>query len=289
MALGAGEEIRHGLVTDNDGRVVPSTHAGSPATIADGSDVTLGATTDAAVTTSTTGTISGKIRGLIAILTGTGGGGQVQGNVASGATDSGNPLKIGGIYKSTKDVLTTGQRGNAQLGTRGGLLASIYSNSDDREAGVVSSGDASGQSQSGLITIPYNAVYNGTSWDRLRANIDTAALITGTAATATVTGTDQTNYNARGVVVVYDCTAVTAAGSFTVSIQGKDAASGKYYTILTGAARSTTGTDVLTIYPGVTVAANTAVSTVLPRVWRVVATYNSGTDQTFTVGASVIL
>lgn len=41
---------------------------GGAATIADGADVTQGATTDAAITTNTTGTISGKLRGLVAIL-----------------------------------------------------------------------------------------------------------------------------------------------------------------------------------------------------------------------------
>lgn len=39
-----------------------------PLSVADGADVALGATTDAAVTTNTTGTISSKLRGLVAIL-----------------------------------------------------------------------------------------------------------------------------------------------------------------------------------------------------------------------------
>lgn len=38
------------------------------ATVADGSDVALGATTDAAVSTDTTGSISGKLRGLVALI-----------------------------------------------------------------------------------------------------------------------------------------------------------------------------------------------------------------------------
>jgi hypothetical protein len=41
---------------------------GGPATIADGASVVEGATTDAAVTSNATGTISGKLRGLVAIL-----------------------------------------------------------------------------------------------------------------------------------------------------------------------------------------------------------------------------
>jgi len=40
---------------------------GGPATIADGADVAEGATTDAAITSDTTGTVSGKLRGLVKI------------------------------------------------------------------------------------------------------------------------------------------------------------------------------------------------------------------------------
>ena len=46
---------------------------------------------------------------------------QVVGNVASGATDSGNPVKVGGIYNSTAPVFTTGQRGDLQLDASGNL------------------------------------------------------------------------------------------------------------------------------------------------------------------------
>lgn len=42
--------------------------AGGPATIANGADANAGSTTDAAVTTNATGTLSSKLRGLVAIL-----------------------------------------------------------------------------------------------------------------------------------------------------------------------------------------------------------------------------
>lgn len=114
-------------------------------------------------------------------------------------------------------------------------------------------------------------------------------LIASAAYTATVTGADQTNYDARGLIVFLDATAVSAVGSFTLKIQGKDKTSGKYYDLLTGAAVSTVSTNVYILYPGVTAAANAAVSSPLPHTWRVIATYNSGTSLTFTVGASPIL
>src|SRR5690242_1981302 len=47
---------------------------------------------------------------------------QVVGNVASAASDSGNPVKVGGVYNSTLPTLTDGQRGNIQLTSRGAQI-----------------------------------------------------------------------------------------------------------------------------------------------------------------------
>lgn len=45
------------------------------------------------------------------------------GNVASGVTDTGNPLKIGGIFNTTQPTVTTGQRVDFQATARGALIA----------------------------------------------------------------------------------------------------------------------------------------------------------------------
>ena len=50
---------------------------------------------------------------------------QVVGNVANAATDSGNPVKVGGVYQTTIPALTAGQRGDIQLDSRGALLVSV--------------------------------------------------------------------------------------------------------------------------------------------------------------------
>lgn len=116
---------------------------------------------------------------------------------------------------------------------------------------------------------------------------DLGALITGTAATTSQNSTDQYNVGSRGVKVVLNVTAA-GTGSVTVAVQGKDGASGQYYTILTGAAVTSNGTTVYTVYPGVTVAANVSASDALPRIWRVTVTANNANPVTYTVGASVI-
>jgi hypothetical protein len=48
----------------------------------------------------------------------------VVGNVASGSADSGNPIKIGGVYNATLPVVSSGQRVDLQLDQNGRLLTS---------------------------------------------------------------------------------------------------------------------------------------------------------------------
>lgn len=49
---------------------------------------------------------------------------QVVGNVANAATDSGNPVKAGGVFNTSIPLLTNGQRGNLQLGENSALIVS---------------------------------------------------------------------------------------------------------------------------------------------------------------------
>ena len=210
----------------------------------------------------------------------------IQGNIASGATDAGNPVKVGGKYNSTLPTLSDGQRGDIQQDSRGGVIAVIKGSGTSNAAAVGSSADASSNQQA-LYVASRPELYNGSTFDRVRTNVDQTVGITASGVTTTQTGADQTNYNGRGAVVVLDMTTV-GTGSVTLSVQGKDVASGKYYTIITGAAVVTNSTNVYRIYPGLTAVANTTVSDILPRTWRVVVTANNANATTYTVGASVI-
>lgn len=135
------------------------------------------------------------------------------------------------------------------------------------------------------------AAFNGTGFDRMRnnqSNISLAALV---AAAVGANGADQVNYNARGVKVVIDITAITGTGpTLTVTLQGKDPVSGKYYTILASAALAAVATTVLTVYPGIAASTNVAANDVLPRDWRIVTAIGGTTPAvTATVGASLIV
>jgi len=220
---------------------------------------------------------------------------QVQGNVASAATDSGNPLKVGGVYSAgSQPTLTIGQRGDIQLDingsqvgtsrTTGSTLADGFSNASvPLPTGITSSGGAAVVSNRVL-----QMMFNGTSWDRERGNMDGTAFASA-ARTATPTPFDAVNYNARGLHLVIDVTAVAATPSVVFTLQGQDVVSGKFYTILASAAITGTGTTVLRVYPGLTAAANLVASDILPRTWRVIATHGDADSITYSVGYSLIL
>jgi hypothetical protein len=117
---------------------------------------------------------------------------------------------------------------------------------------------------------------------------DLGAVLTATAITATQNTADLSNGAFRGIKVVFDVTAVVAVGSVTITIQGKDQASGKYYTLLAGAAVTTATTNVYTVYPGLPATANVSANDVLPKTFRILATFNSGTSSTYTVGVTLL-
>lgn len=99
---------------------------------------------------------------------------------------------------------------------------------------------------------------------------ETRALAVLTAAATGADGSDQLNYFGRGLKLVIDITAITGTSpTLTVTIQGKDEVSGKYYIILASAALNATGTTVLEVYPGIANASNSTQGVTLPKVWRV--------------------
>ncbi|MBX6361930.1 MAG: hypothetical protein IRZ03_17865 [Acidobacterium ailaaui] len=132
------------------------------------------------------------------------------------------------------------------------------------------------------------SLFNGASFDRQRGNVDGLLLIQASGATTTQVSQDQTNYNARGGIFVLDVTNI-GSGSITLVIQGKDPVSGKYYTILSGAAVTTNSTIVYRVYPGLTATANATANDLLPRTWRVQVTANNSNATTYTVGAILML
>jgi hypothetical protein len=216
---------------------------GGPATIADGADVAEGATTDAAVTGDNSGTVSGKLRGLVKILTdvwdsanhrvkvdGSGVTQPVAGNVAHGSADSGNPVKVGAVYKSSPVAVTTGQRVDL-LSSEYGVQKVVLS---DFAGGTTSVQDADGAE--GFAATHSQPVFNygflfnpaDSKWYRVRGdstngqwvNVKASALPSGAATSAA-----QTDGTQRGSMKLLDTggtnvAAVSAAGRLSVDASG---------------------------------------------------------------------
>jgi len=107
-------------------------------------------------------------------------------------------------------------------------------------------------------------------------------------ATTAQTGSDVQSPGARGVRLVVNMTNV-GTGGITVIIEGKDKQSGVYYPILTGAAIATNLTQILTVFPGATAAANVTANDFLPEIWRWRVTVANANPTTYTVGFSTLV
>lgn len=123
---------------------------------------------------------------------------------------------------------------------------------------------------------------NPTNFEIVSSLFPASAQVPGTYAS-----TDQKNWLHKGIQLVIDITANGGTGTLTVTIEGRDPVTGKYYTLLASSALAAVATTTLTVYPSVAATANVSAPNVLPTTWRVkgvVATNNV----TATIGASLM-
>lgn len=212
----------------------------------------------------------------------------VGGSIASGATDSGNPVKVGGVYNSTKPTVTNGQRVDWQIGTRGSGHVTLCGENSATCITARTVADSATTGGYGLDVQAYTALFNETSHDRARGNTNITVLASA-ARTTTTASSDLTNYNNTQAHIVIDVTAASATPSVVCTVQGKDAQSSQYYTILASAAITGVSTTVLRVGPALTAAANTIANDFLPRTWRVNCVHGDSDSITYSIGASVVL
>jgi len=120
------------------------------------------------------------------------------------------------------------------------------------------------------------------------ANNFNAVALGSTARIATNNSGDLTNSGHAGCHVIIDVTAISATPSVVPTVQGKDSVSGKYYTLLVGAAITATGTTVLRVHPNLTPAANLTVNDILPSKFRILMTHADADSITYSVGVSLV-
>jgi hypothetical protein len=135
--------------------------------------------------------------------------------------------------------------------------------------------------------------FNGTTWDRARGN--TAVSVEASSA-KTASGNSAsaiTNHSASGVQLFINVSAASGTTpTLAVRVQVQDPVGAGWVDLPGAVTASITGVSLtlLTIYPGVTVAANSAISAPLPRTWRLAWTIGGTTPSfTFSVGAQYIL
>ena len=193
-AVDAGNPVKIGGIASNvapslvaTGDRVNSWYGLSGATIIGGVGVTLADgssnTTGAALSTAagTTGTLSVRNN----VFNGTSWDRQrgdvnetyVGGNINSGVTDVGNPVKVGGVYMTTAPTFTNGQRGNMLIDVGGrqivqpGFLAQAQA---DGLNNTINAPTGALFSTSAVSNIQYPTVarvYNGATWDRQRGDV----------------------------------------------------------------------------------------------------------------------
>lgn len=198
---------------------------------------------------------------------GPGGATQVEGNVAAGVADSGNPVKTGGIYTAAAPVLVDGNRGNTQLDQRGNLKISIWHADGAVGADVVNGagGDAAGNAVDVLFTRAYAMIWNGTTWDRLVSPNATSRIVSAAASTNatvakasagrvfTITGRN-VNAAARFLKIYNKATApvvgtdtpthtipLAPTANFSFSLEGRYFSTGIAYALTTGVADADAG------------------------------------------------
>jgi hypothetical protein len=116
-----------------------------------------------------------------------------------------------------------------------------------------------------------------------------AAVFKSVARTATHNGLDiAKNPVYSGLMVVIDATVDPASASVVFTIQGKDPASGKYYTILASAAITGVGTTILRVDKNLTASANVVAKDVMPATFRIIATHGNADSITYSVGAILL-
>jgi len=196
--------------------------------------------------------------------------------------------RIKGVFQTDHNVTGAQQQVwvPMRLSKAGDVFAVL---SDGAGASIIQNvSDGFSNNRSAAMVIPYNSLFNGSTWDRQRANTEETFLASA-ARTATTNSADFTNFNAKGLHAIIDVSAVTATGSITPIIQGKDPVSGNYYDILQGLPITTVGTNVIKVFPGISAIVNASANDLLPRTYRLRVTHLNAVSMTYSVGGALVI
>src|SRR6266700_2247794 len=261
------QQIRARISAYSAGTVTITAHAFAvpttlpPTTVYQGGSPWGSNVTQLGSTTLVTGGVNGSL--------GTGG------LAASGATQAGNPLKAGGVFNTTQPTVTNGQAVDAQATARGAYIVAT-----GIDAFTVQPGNTANTT---AWKVDNSAVTQPVQY----ANVDVTALASA-GRTTTQTVTNLLNKVGRGIRVTLDMTTV-GTGSVTLTINAKDAVSGKTKLLLAGAAVTTNVTNVYIVYPGYAAVANVSANDVLSATFELVVTANNANTAIYSLGYCILL
>lgn len=96
---------------------------------------------------------------------------QVQGNVAAAAADSGNPVKIGGVFNTSPAAVAAGQRTNIQTDSLGQIRAVLYGADTPNAVGISAANVANiSVTQAGIFTQSFTRIWDGTNATRAQGD-----------------------------------------------------------------------------------------------------------------------
>jgi len=134
-----------------------------------------------------------------------------------------------------------------------------------------------------------NEIFNGTTWDRERGNVEVAVLASA-ARTVTTSSVNLTNYNGSRLLVIVNVTSVTATPNVTPQLLVQDPVSTAYFTAWTaGAPITAVGTTAYYFGDGASGGSFTDIEAFgLPaRTWRIRMVHADTDSITYSVGAIV--
>jgi len=191
-ALPTGAATAANQTTANSSLSTIATNTGTSATNTGTTATGIGAPADSAYTGSGSASVIAALKGIYTATLAAPAPSAVSGDVAAAATDSGNPVKIGGVYNTTQPSYTNGQRGNIQITAKGFLLSTnvfAASNGGDAVSNALS-GKAQDAGGSAVYTAIMPWVFNGSTWDRTRGDTNGAwTVMAPSAATSVATTT----------------------------------------------------------------------------------------------------
>jgi hypothetical protein len=161
----------------------------------------------------------------------------IQGAAATGAAPVGNPVYIGGLDPTGGTTVNPLQ---VQSAASPNLRVGLYQSGLQATVNAPSADGISAATNS-LFAVAAQTLYNGTSMDRQRNNVD-VTLLASAARTTLQNSANITTYNCKGIIVTVDVTATVSTVSLTPSINYIDPASGKAIPLLTGTTIAATGT-----------------------------------------------